>query len=77
MSDAVHIPGVLPIEGDQVVIDDRVAPLAVGRDTMTVLWSELCDDHGWADLVGHWSDGRAGRVMVWIDRVVVRRVIRA
>lgn len=72
---AVHIPGVLPIAGDRLVIDQRVAPLAVGRDTMTVLWSELCDDHGWAYVVGHWSNGHAGRVMVEIDRVVVRRMI--
>lgn len=70
---AVYAPGVLPLPGDQVPISPAVAPMAVGTDTLTVAWTEPCDTNGWAYLVGRWPDGRPGRVMVWVDRIVVRR----
>lgn len=75
---AVYASGVLPRPGDQVPISPAVAPLAIGRDTLTVHWTEPCDTRGWAYLVGTWaSDGLPGRVMVWVDRIVVRLVARS
>ena len=70
---ALYPPGVLPLPGDQVLISERVAPLALEADVLTVRWTEPCDEPGWAHLTGTWTDGRAGRVMVWIERIVVRR----
>lgn len=73
MSTALYVPGVLPVDGDQVRISPRVAPDMVGEDTLTVRWTQPCETPGWAYLTGTWSNGRAGRVMVWLDRIVVRR----
>ena len=70
---AVYAAGVLPLPGDQVLIDERVAPLAVEADVLTVHWTDPCDEPGWAHLTGTWPDGRAGRVLVWIDHILVRR----
>ena len=74
---ALYAAGVLPLPGDQVPISPVAAPLAVETDTITVLWTEACEEPGWAYLTGTWSDGRAGRVMVWLDRIVVRRAVPA
>lgn len=70
---AVYATGVLPLPGDQVSISPAVAPLAVGTDVLTVRWTERCETPGWVYLVGTWRDGNAGRVMVWLDRIIVRR----
>jgi len=70
---AVYVLGVLPLPGDQVPISPAVAPQAVRTDMLTVLWTQPCETPGWAYLTGTWSDGRAGRVMVWVDRILVRR----
>ncbi|GIL28951.1 hypothetical protein [Actinocatenispora comari] len=70
---AVYAPGVLPRPGDQVHITRSVAPTAVAEGVLSVAWTEPCDTDGWAYLVGRWPDGRPGRAMVWIDRIVVRR----
>lgn len=71
---AVYAPGVMPRRGDQVLITPSVAPATAGTDTLTVHWTQPCDTHGWAYLTGAWSDGRAGRVMVWVDRILVHRI---
>lgn len=70
---AVYASGVLPLPGDKVPISPAVAPLAVGTDVLTVCRTHPCDTPGWAYLVGTWRDGRPSRVMVWLDRIIVRR----
>jgi hypothetical protein len=70
---AVYAPGVLPLNGDQVRITERVAPTESGDRWLTVEWARPCDDPTWAHLTGRWDDGRPGHAMVWLDRIVVRR----
>jgi hypothetical protein len=70
---AVYLTGAMPLPGDQVPINSAVAPLAVADDVLTVLWTQPCETPGWAYLTGRWRDGRAGRVMVWLDHLVIRR----
>ena len=70
----VYATGALPIAGDQVRIRPEVAPLETCDRWMTVEWARPCDDPAWAHLTGRWDDGRPGHAMVWLDRLVVRRV---
>lgn len=70
---ATYLTGVMPQPGDQVPVSPAVAPLAVAEDVLTVLWVQPCETPGWAHLTGTWRDGHAGRVMVWLDHLVIRR----
>lgn len=70
---AVYAAGVTPLRGDQVRITKFVAPTCTRTGTLTVHWTQPTGQDGWAYVTGTWPDGSAGRVMVWLDRVVVRR----
>jgi hypothetical protein len=69
----LYLTGATPLPGDQVPITPAVAPLAVADDVLTVRWVQPCETPGWAYLTGTWPDGSAGRVMVWLDHLVIRR----
>lgn len=66
--------GWAPAPGDEALVNG----LSV-RGFSTERWLRVervqpCDDPAWAWLTGRWDDDdSAGRVMVWLDRLLVRR----
>lgn len=65
--------GIAPIAGDEALITATSAPNATGARWLLVTGVNRCDDPSWAWLDGTWDDGTAGRVMAWIDHLIVRR----
>lgn len=66
--------GWAPAPGDEALINGVSARWFPHDRWLGVDHVEPCADRRWAWLSGRWvDDDSAGRVMVWVDRLLVRR----
>lgn len=66
--------GWAPTPGDEALINGLSVRWFPAERWLVVEHVEPCGDPAWAWLTGRWvDDGGAGRVMVWLDRLLVRK----
>lgn len=66
--------GITPVAGDEVLVCAHCVYRYPGVRWLLVERVEPCPDPAWAWLTGRWvDDGSRGRVMAWLDRVLVRK----
>lgn len=64
-----------PAPGDIALVNRVSSPDWVGERRLRVDAVEPCPDPSWAWLTGRWlDDGTSGRVLVWLDRLLVHKV---